>query len=159
MPIDYHIAEVPRSMTGEAGPFIWAGPELSRRPRRHSIEERRERQLQVRFMSTRHGTLSVCPMLASPDINIRGTRYGWPAASLPTAACAISITSSSVMSRDALDAFGQQLVGRRMADVAQREHSDQPLAVVDHRQPTDFQRLHVPHRLGKVVVLPAAMDA
>ena len=40
-----------------------------------------------------------------------------------------------VMGRNALDAFGQQIAGRRMADVAQTEDADHPLALVDHRQP------------------------
>src|SRR6185436_1016889 len=46
-----------------------------------------------------------------------------------------------------------------MADVAQADHADHPPALVDHRQPADLQRLHVMHRLGKVIILPAAMDA
>ena len=33
-----------------------------------------------------------------------------------------------VMGRNALDAFGQQIAGRRMADVAQTEDADHPLA-------------------------------
>src|ERR1700716_1605133 len=65
------------------------------------------------------------------------------------------------MGRNALDAFGQQITGRRMADVAQTEDADHPLALVDYDywQPADLQCLHVPHRLGEVIVLPAAMDA
>src|ERR1700682_6631765 len=66
---------------------------------------------------------------------------------------------SVVMGRNALNAFGQQITGRRMADVAQTEDADHPLALVDHWQPADLQCLHVPHRLGEVIVLPAAMDA
>ena len=62
------------------------------------------------------------------------------------------------MGRNALDAFGQQITGRRMADIAQTEDADHPLALVDHRQPADLQRLHMPHRLGEVIVLSAAMD-
>ncbi len=46
-----------------------------------------------------------------------------------------------------------------MAEVAQTKDADHPLALVDHRQPADLERLHVPYRLGEVVVLPAAMDA
>src|SRR5258708_29130470 len=53
---------------------------------------------------------------------------------------------SAVMGRNALDAFGQQITGRRMADVAQTEDADHPLALVDHWQPADLQCLHVPHR-------------
>src|SRR6266566_10164041 len=65
----------------------------------------------------------------------------------------------SVMGRNAFDALGQQITGRRIADVAQTDDADHPLALVDHRQPADLQRLHVPHRLGEVIVIPAAMDA
>jgi len=46
-----------------------------------------------------------------------------------------------------------------MADVTQTEDADHSLALVDHRQPAHLQSLHMPHRLSKVVVLPAAMDA
>ena len=46
-----------------------------------------------------------------------------------------------------------------MADVTQADHADHAFALVDHRQPADLQRLHVMHRLGKVIVLPTAMDA
>ena len=45
-----------------------------------------------------------------------------------------------------------------MADIAQTQDADHPLALVDHRQPADLQRLHMPHRLGEVIVLSAAMD-
>jgi hypothetical protein len=34
----------------------------------------------------------------------------------------------------------------------QTEDADHPLALVDHWQPADLQCLHVPHRLGEVVV-------
>src|SRR5256885_3454746 len=64
-----------------------------------------------------------------------------------------------MMGRNALDAFGQQITERPITDVAQTEHPDHPLALVDHRQPADLQRLHVPDRLGEVIVLSAAMDA
>ena len=46
---------------------------------------------------------------------------------------------SVVMGRNALDAFGQQITGRRMADIAQTEDADHPLALVDHRQPADLE--------------------
>jgi rhodanese-related sulfurtransferase len=46
-----------------------------------------------------------------------------------------------------------------MADVAQTEDADHPVALVDHRQPADLQRLHVPPRLGEVIVFSATMDA
>jgi hypothetical protein len=45
-----------------------------------------------------------------------------------------------------------------MADVAQTKDADHPLALVDHGQPADLERLHVPYRFGEVVVIPAAMD-
>src|SRR5262249_61601238 len=70
-----------------------------------------------------------------------------------------SVARVSVMDRDALDAFGQQVAGRRLTDIAQTKDADHPLALVDHRQPADLQLLHVPHCLDEVVVLPAAMDA
>src|ERR1700730_14088229 len=46
-----------------------------------------------------------------------------------------------------------------MADVAQTEDANHPLALVDHRQSTDLQLLHVLHGLSEVVVITAAMDA
>src|SRR5260221_14599658 len=64
----------------------------------------------------------------------------------------------SMMSRNALDAFGQQVAGRLMADVTQTDDAHHPLALVDHRQPAELQLLHVLHRLCEVVVLAAAMD-
>jgi hypothetical protein len=42
--------------------------------------------------------------------------------------------------------------------VAQTKNADHPLAFVDHRQSADLQLLHVPHCLGEVIVIPAAMD-
>src|SRR5207302_7361110 len=66
---------------------------------------------------------------------------------------------SMVMGRNALYAFGQQITGYPFADIAQTEDANHPLALVNHRQPADLQRLHVPHRLGEVVILAAAMDA
>src|ERR1700687_3352022 len=65
----------------------------------------------------------------------------------------------SVMGRNALDALGQQITGRRMADVTQTDDADHPLALVHHRQPAELQLLHVMHRLCEVIVLPATMDA
>src|SRR5207248_10315480 len=44
-------------------------------------------------------------------------------------------------------------------DVAQAEDADHAPALVDHRQSAHLKLLHVPHRLGEVVVVPAAMDA
>ena len=66
---------------------------------------------------------------------------------------------SVVVGRNALDDFGQQITRRRMADVAETEDADHPLALVDHWQPADLQLFHVPHRLGEVIVFSAAMDA
>src|SRR5580700_538589 len=63
------------------------------------------------------------------------------------------------MGRNAPDALGQQITGRRMADVTQTDDADHPLALVDHRQPAELQLLHVMHRLCEVIVLPATMDA
>src|ERR1700732_1357117 len=65
----------------------------------------------------------------------------------------------SVMGRNALDALGQQITGRRMADVTQTDDADHPLALVNHRQPAELQLLHVMHRLCEVILLPATMDA
>jgi hypothetical protein len=45
-----------------------------------------------------------------------------------------------------------------MTYVAQAEHADHTNATVDDRQPAEVQLLHVPYRLSKVIVLPAAMD-
>src|SRR4029079_5929310 len=64
-----------------------------------------------------------------------------------------------VMGRNALDAFGQEIVWCRMAYITETEDTDHSLALVHDRQSTDFELLHVPHRLGEVVVLPTAMDA
>src|SRR5712671_7103201 len=75
------------------------------------------------------------------------------------AAIARSAGRVSVMGRNALDALGQQITGRRMADVTQTDDADHPLALVDHWQPAELQLLHVMHRLCEVIVLPAAMDA
>src|SRR5262245_3084789 len=68
-------------------------------------------------------------------------------------------TASVVMGRYAFDVFGQQTIWRNAADVAKTKDADHPLALVDHRQPADFQFLHVPHRLVEVIILPTAMDA
>src|SRR5438874_3032820 len=40
--------------------------------------------------------------------------------------------------------FRSQITGRPIADVAQTEDAHHPPALVDHRQPADLQRLHVP---------------
>ena len=62
------------------------------------------------------------------------------------------------MGRNALDGFGQLIISRRVADIAQTEDADHSFALVDHRQPSDLQVLHVPYRLGEVIVLTATMD-
>src|SRR6266404_3130768 len=67
--------------------------------------------------------------------------------------------SSVMMGRNAFDAFGNQITGRRTTDIAKGKHSDHPLVLVDHRQSTDLQGLHVPHCLAEIIVLPAAMNA
>jgi hypothetical protein len=63
-----------------------------------------------------------------------------------------------MMGRNALDAFRQQIDGRRMADIAETEDACHPFALVDHRQSADLQSLHVPHRLGEILVLTATMN-
>ncbi len=44
----------------------------------------------------------------------------------------------SVMGRNALDALGQQITGRGMADVTQTDDADHPLALVHHPQPAEL---------------------
>ena len=66
---------------------------------------------------------------------------------------------SGVMRRNAPGAFRHEIARRRIADVAQAEDADHAPALVDHRQSAHLKLLHVPHRLGEVVVVPAAMDA
>src|SRR5262245_62638936 len=63
------------------------------------------------------------------------------------------------MGRYALDVFEHQTIRLYAADVAKTKYADHPLALVDHRQPADFQFLHVPHRLVEVIILATAMDA
>src|SRR5262249_56036925 len=41
----------------------------------------------------------------------------------------------------------------------QTEDADHAFALVDHRQPAHLQFLHVPHCLGEIIVIPAAMNA
>ena len=62
------------------------------------------------------------------------------------------------MRRNAPDALRQEFDRRRLADIAEAEYADHALVLVDHRQPTDFQLLHVADRLGEVFVLAATMD-
>src|SRR6266702_927192 len=69
-----------------------------------------------------------------------------PAGSLPPGEC---ITRVSVVGRNVFDPLRYQITGRRMADVAQTEDADHPLALVDHRQSADLQPFHVLHRLGE----------
>jgi hypothetical protein len=59
------------------------------------------------------------------------------------------------MSRNAFDAIGQSITGRRSADVGQTEDAYHPFALVDHRQPTHLQPLHAPHCLVEVIVTAA----
>jgi acyl dehydratase len=84
-----------------------------------------------------------------------GRRARWRQLSGARRACvyrATGITRPSVMmGRNALDAFRQQIDGRRMADIAETEHAYHPFALVDHGQSADLQSLHVPHRLGEIV--------
>src|SRR5262245_1813174 len=63
-----------------------------------------------------------------------------------------------MMRRNAPDALRQEFDRRRLADIAEAEYADHALVLVDHRQPTDFQLLHVADRLGEVFVLAATMD-
>src|SRR6516225_11126166 len=62
-----------------------------------------------------------------------------------------------VMGRNTLDAFHQQIGGRRVTDIAKSKDADHPFALVDHRQPADLQLVHVPYRLGEVIVITATM--
>ena len=72
---------------------------------------------------------------------------------------ASALRVSLVMGRHALDVFGQQITRRQAADVAKTKDANHPLALVDHWQPTNLQLFHVPHRLGEVIIIAAAMDA
>ncbi len=45
-----------------------------------------------------------------------------------------------------------------MTDVTETEHADHPLALINHRQPTDLKFFHMPHGLSEVIVLAATMD-
>src|SRR6266487_3646649 len=64
---------------------------------------------------------------------------------------------ASVVRRYDLDPLGQQIAGRRLAHVPQAEDADHTLALVDHWQAAHLELLHVPNRLGEIVVVPAAM--
>src|SRR3990172_8677524 len=64
-----------------------------------------------------------------------------------------------VVAGNASGPLGYQFLWRRAADVAEAEHADHSLALVDHRQSPDLQLLHVLNSLGEIVVLPAAMNA
>jgi hypothetical protein len=46
-----------------------------------------------------------------------------------------------------------------MAYVAKTKNPNHPFALVDHRQSSNLQRLHVLYRLHQVIIFPAAMDA
>src|SRR5262245_60954798 len=71
----------------------------------------------------------------------------------------VALRASVMMRGYDLDPFGQHIDGRRVAHVSQAEDADHPLALVDHRQAAHLELLHVPDRLGEIIVLPAAMDA
>lgn len=64
-----------------------------------------------------------------------------------------------MVGRHALNTFGHQIIGRSVTEVAQTEDANHPHTLVDHRQPTDLELLHVTYRLGEISVLSAAMNA
>src|SRR6516162_3794817 len=66
---------------------------------------------------------------------------------------------SAMMGRNAPDTFGQHVGRCSLADIAETEHADHALILVDDRQPADLELFHVLHRLGKLVVLSATMDS
>ena len=70
-----------------------------------------------------------------------------------------SIGRVSVMGRYALDALRKQITGCRMTNIAQTNDANHPFILIDHRQSTELQLLHVPHRLDEVIVLPAAVNS
>src|SRR5215472_8434046 len=92
-------------------------------------------------------------------------RADWPAkrADGPRADyyCLVGARSgpSAMMSRNAPDTFGQHVGRCSLADIAETEHADHALILVDDRQPADLELFHVLHRLGKFVVLSATMDS
>ena len=67
------------------------------------------------------------------------------------------------MGRNTLDAFGQKTGGCRTADVAEAEHTDHPLALIDHGQPSDLEDVNryvgsipgMPEAVGRQAVLTA----
>src|ERR1700751_5222328 len=65
----------------------------------------------------------------------------------------------SVMRRNAPDTLRHKLGAGGLADIAEADHANHALALVDDWEPADMQLLHVMHRLGEIVVLAAAMDA
>src|SRR5215469_3673035 len=84
--------------------------------------------------------------------------FAWRVLETPSSENFSGVTCPLVMGRNTLDAFRQQINGRRVADITQTEDADHSFALVDHRQPSDLQLLHVPYRLGEVIVLTATMD-
>src|SRR5262249_53532113 len=66
---------------------------------------------------------------------------------------------STMMGRNAPDTFGQHVGRCSLADIAEAEHADHALILVDDRQRADLELFHVLHRLGKLVVLSATMDS
>src|SRR5215471_17188434 len=63
-----------------------------------------------------------------------------------------------MVGRNALNARGEKISGCRMADIAKAKHADHAFALVDDGQPANLQLLHMPHRLGEIVLVTAAMD-
>lgn len=62
------------------------------------------------------------------------------------------------MGCNTFDAFGENVGWNRVADVAEAQDACHALALVNDRQPADFQLPHMLHRLGEVFVFAAAMD-
>src|SRR5262249_42326432 len=128
--------------------FSWAEEATSDDPRK--IRRRR---------SFTFGALQLLPMRCTRPLVVRTSTALGNDADRSDTLQQLCLSVSVVMGRNGLHAFGQQFTGCPFANVAQTEDADHSLALVNHRQPADLQRLHVPHRLGEVVILAAAMDA
>src|SRR3990167_4007065 len=59
----------------------------------------------------------------------------------------LSPNRSGVMVAHCLDQFGRQVAMTAVADVAQCQHTDHPLVVVDDRKPPDLARFHDTERI------------
>src|SRR5215472_15794555 len=94
------------------------------------------------------------PACATPALQ----SFAWRVLETPSSENFSGVTRPLVMGRNTLDAFRQQINRRRVADIAQTEDADHSFVLVDHRQSSDLQLLHVPYRLGEVIVLTATMD-